>query len=222
MRRWLREHPEVAVPEGEQGVGVVSPPWGPLGRTEQDYFEALCDQPGALSGVAGAGSGVLLGAVDPAYALCNVDANARSLAKMNPEMKIISIERAPIDRAYSAWRMAGDKRSFEDALRSCINDGPSWTKEGWLSQSYVEAGEYNRIIGAFTRQLPSCRRLIMGDPSAHVWLAEFLKIAPRGGPLPHEHRSNYPAGDTGPSQEAIALLHEAYGYPLPQPQRSGE
>lgn len=215
MRRWLREHPEVAVPEGEQGVGIVSPPWGPHGRTEQDYFDALGDQPGAPSGVVD--PGVLLGAVDPAYALCNVDANARHLARLNPETKIISIERSPIERAYSAWSMSGDGRSFEDAIRSCIEDGPSWTKEGWLRQSYVEAGEYNRIIGAFTRQLPFCRRLMMGDPSAHVWLAQFLHIAPRGRPLPHEHRTDYPADDTGPSPEAIALLHEAYGYPLPLP-----
>ena len=218
MRQWLHEHPEVAVPEGEQGVGVVSPPWGPLGRTKRDYLEALRDQPGAPSGVVS--PGVLLGAVDPTYALCDVDANARSLARMNPKMKIISIERSPIDRAYSAWRMARDKRSFEDALRSCIKDGPSWTEEKWLSQSYIEAGEYNRILKAFARLL-AVRRLVMGDQSANIWLAEFLGIAPCG-PLPHEHHSNYSADDAEPSQEAIALLHEAYGYPPPAPRRSRE
>lgn len=202
LRRLLREHPGVAVPDGELSPFLCSEPWGQ--RTSwEEYLEGISDQP----------EGVPRGTVDPTYALCDVAANARALHQHNPRMKIITIQRPRLYRAYSAWRMAalagGEHRSFDDAIDSCLMDGPKWTEEEWLTQSYVEAGEYLRIRSEFSKLFNGVYRLDLHTSRVPQQLAFYLGIDDLGQEMPHEHRTEYES-DPRWSRETVQRLFGHY------------
>lgn len=205
VRKWLRDHPEVAVPEGELSPYLVSEPFGPRRTTVGEFMDVIASQPKAR----------VIGTVDPTYALCDVTANARNMAECSPETKIITIERDPVERAYSAWNMArlagGDNRSFEEAIRSCLESGPSWTETNWLRQSYVEAGEYDRICLEFARHGFEMLRLRLATGSKQIAssLAYFLGIAPSLNELPHEHKTEY-FDQSELTEEVVNLLEYHY------------
>lgn len=200
MRRWLREHPSVAVPDGEMGLGIVSLPWGPTRVSQGDFVEALSDE-----------SGDLIGAVDPTYTLGHVEENAIAMEGLNPDMKIIAIERDPVERAYSAWRMAcvsgWEDRSFEEAIASCLEEGPEWSEAQWLRQSYVAVGEYDSIMVPFASRFDTLR-LRLGDTEIVQKTAAFLGLEAIGE-FPHQHRTRF-AEDEEPEQSALELLRSYY------------
>lgn len=202
-RQWLLEHPEVAVPSSEVGPGIA-PPFGISDRTPvQRFWDSLGDQPGAPDGIVE--EGVLLGTVNPAYGLCDVAGNAKGLAGISPATTIVAFERPRIERAYSAWAdlEGSGSRSFEDAIETCLTQGPSWKPDEWLHRSYVEAGEYDRIISEFQRYFEVVR-LQMGDSTG---LACALGIEER--PFPHSHATTtYP--DNPPSEKTLKQLEDYY------------
>ncbi|MEA2365799.1 MAG: hypothetical protein QOE69_3067 [Thermoleophilaceae bacterium] len=160
--------------------------------------------------------GTKLGTVTPVYMhgtpTASVPAIADRIHEAVPGVKLVALLRDPVERARSAHRMLArrgvEQRSFTQAIDELLQPGEleRARREPEETRSYVVAGEYGRMLAAYSERF--------GRERLHVELASELDRAPAGvvrrvcefiGVEPHEPR----------------LLGERF-YPSGRPRVSGE
>jgi hypothetical protein len=158
-----------------------------------------------------------LGTVTPAYMVgiegTSVPTVAERIASVAPHVRLVALLRDPVERAFSAHRMAVrnrfDRRSFREAVEDQLDPaaldrarhGPAET------DSYVVAGEYGRMLASYLERFDRAQ--------LHVELTADLDRDPVGvvgrvckhvGVEPHQPgragERFYPGGRRRVSQEA--------------------
>lgn len=128
-REFLRSYNNIYIPQWEETLGLI-PHGEHLPITEEDVGNRR------------------FGVVNPGFSLFDVEENAKKLYEFAPSATIVTIERDPVARAYSAWRMFasvesyGETRDFYTAIQDCLENPDA--EPTWINQ-YVKAGEYERI-----------------------------------------------------------------------------
>ena len=127
-------------------------------------------------------SGTTLGTVTPAYMHgapgVAVPDIANRIRATVPDIKLIALLRDPVERAFSAHRMAvrdyGETRSFDRAVAELLDDAELERARGGPlhTTSYVVAGEYGRILAAYSARFPR--------EQIHVELTSDLEAEPEG------------------------------------------
>jgi Sulfotransferase domain len=156
--QYLRHHPSILMPDSKEE------PFFSTGRTGDKEWEAFVethfDEP----------AGRLLGKATPPYMLggphLDVAGVAERIARAFPTVRLIALLRDPIDRALSQWRMSVrqgvELRSFEEAMAEQLEPDSLRAERSRPSRtdSYVIAGEYGRILGAYRERFPAERMLV--------------------------------------------------------------
>lgn len=138
---------------------------------------------------------------------------AHRMTRVYPNLRLASIVRDPVERAWSHWRMRAptDPRSAEEAFDDCLAE--RWHENPWLND-YVSAGEYDRILSYWEDRDMPVRRFSMEwmirSVGYRVAMAEYLGIPTSLAattPFPHERRGD----DHGPIPSSIKQrLEEHY------------
>jgi hypothetical protein len=207
--RYLEDNPAVRMPPDKE-----APFFSEAGYPHElrAYMRALFkDAPG----------GAVLGTVTPTYMHgvpgVSVSEIASRIHATAPQVRLIALLREPVERALSAHRMATatgeETRTFERAVEELLAPEALESARGGarLADSYVVAGEYGRILGAYLRLFPRDRLHVeltselAANPSAVVGrVCEFL------GVTPHEParlgQRFFPSGEPRVSAEAEADL----------------
>ena len=145
--RYLEDNPGVRMPPAKESPFFTEPAYpDQLGR----YLRALFkDAPRRAR----------LGTVTPSYMLgaggVDVPAAAARIHATFPALRLVALVRDPVPRALSAHRMSirehGETRSFRDAIHELLE--PAALERGRRdptpTNTYVVAGEYGRILGAY-------------------------------------------------------------------------
>jgi hypothetical protein len=114
--------------------------------------------------------GARLGTVTPTYMLgargVDVPELARRIRRTFPEVRLIALLRDPVERAFSAHRMAtradDERRSFGDAVREQLEprELERARRDPTRTNSYVAGGEYGRMLVAYLECFPREQLLV--------------------------------------------------------------
>ena len=192
----LRRHPSIAMPDSKEEPFFSTDAAGQAGSLES-FAQTHFPEP----------AGRLLGKVTPPYMLGSAQAGvteiAARIATAFPGVRLIALLRDPIERAFSQWRMSVRQgiefRCFDEAASAQLEPGALASEQRRPSRtnSYVVAGEYGRILGAYRERFPAERLRIelstdlARDPAATLdRVLEFLGLPPGFRPPELELRHN--------------------------------
>jgi hypothetical protein len=157
--RYLRDHPEICMPRSKEAPFFIGT------RVDPDR---LVDYMRVLFGDAPAGA--RLGKATPDYMIGHpgapVDVVAERIAAAFPEVRLVAILRDPIERAVSSYGMAVRREQEGRSVDAALGDqlDPDELAEARLNpdptNSYVAAGEYGRILGAYRERFPAGQLLV--------------------------------------------------------------
>lgn len=168
--QYLRRHPGLRMPESKEAPFFTAPDSTPVDF--ESYMRLLfADAPGDA----------LLGTVTPDYMVGQADVPVEVVVERItatlPDVKLIALLRDPIERAISSYTMAvrrgQEKRPIDAALGDLLDpeELAGGRRHPTPVNTYVAAGEYGRILGAYRAIYPAERLLVAftedlaGDPS---------------------------------------------------------
>lgn len=168
LRKFLQEFSDLYIPDGEWSAGVY--------RNERNYTPPPQD-----------GEWSRVGTVCPHLALFDPKRCAERLHSLHPNAKIVTIERDPVERAYSAWRMLSavdgykETRTFAQAMEDCLAMDPDEPKT-WINQ-YLTGGYYDDVVEVYEMTgFPvlrlQLREMIPKNSATRTELAAFLSLSP--------------------------------------------
>lgn len=157
--QYLSEHPRLCMPTSK----------------EMPFFTRKEPKPanfhdGVRKVFVDAPSGSLLGKVTPNYMIggpeAGVEVVAERIAATLPDVKLIALLRDPIERAVSHYVMSvrrkWERRSVNVALSDLL--APGELRNARLhpvpTNSYLAAGEYGRVLGAYRAVFPASQLLV--------------------------------------------------------------
>jgi len=190
LRAYLREHPQLDVPENEvHFFDDESFNWEtsiPLSDYHGHFRSLAVDTPAAHEVVLPISECLIAGEVTPIYMYwlpC-----LQRIYRYNPCMKIIIFLRNPIDRAHSHWSMeylrGSENFSFSEAIRleESRLDGASYRQH--RVYSYIDRGYYYRQIVRFYDIFPAENICILSAENFYIepdytlgQISRFLKIS---------------------------------------------
>ena len=145
--RYLEDNPALRMPPAKESPFFTEPLY-PEGLRK--YMRALFQD---------APRGAKLGTVTVSYMLgangVDVPAVAARIRATFPEVRLVALLRDPVARAFSAHRMSlrehGETRSFPEAIGDLLapDELARARREPTPTNTYVVAGEYGRILGAY-------------------------------------------------------------------------
>lgn len=157
--RYLSEHPRLCMPTSKELPFFTRKEARPA-----DFHH------GVRKVFADAPSGSLLGKVTPNYMIGGPDAGvelvAERIAATLPDVKLISLLRDPIERAVSSYVMAHRRKWEERSVDAALGDllAPEAFSNARLhpvaANSYISAGEYGRVLGAYRAAFPASQLLV--------------------------------------------------------------
>lgn len=162
--QYLREHPRLCMPKAKEVPFFTGGDPDPS-KLQAGMRELLSD----------ARADSLLGKVTPSYMVGNVvdrrgidvEMVAARIAAAFPDVKLIAILRDPIDRAVSSYMMAVRRAEEERLVNAALSDllDPEELGNARLrptdSNSYIVAGEYGRILGAYRAVFPADQLMVL-------------------------------------------------------------
>ena len=143
--QYLSEHPRLCMPTSKELPFFTRKEARPA-----DFHH------GVRKVFADAPSGSLLGKVTPNYMIGGPDAGvevvAERIAATLPDVKLIALLRDPIERAVSSYVMAHRRKWEERSVDAALSD--------FSADSYIAAGEYGRVLGAYRAAFPASQLLV--------------------------------------------------------------
>lgn len=156
--RYLEDHPRLRMPPGKESPLFTEPAYPDNVR---GYMRALFKD---------APRGAKLGTVTPGYMLgangIDVPEIAARIRATAPRVRLVALLRDPVERALSAHRMSlrehGETRTFPVAVRELLAPAEleRARRRPTPTNTYVVAGEYARILGAYLEHLEREQMLV--------------------------------------------------------------
>ncbi len=205
MRHWLKQHPDLDVFHWEWAGWAWSPEkreqYGMPPNDREEILALLKDIGGLTPFTDPPTPGKQRVLVSPQMSMYDTAVNARIMAAVNPNMKIILMTRDPVERAYISWWQASmqtdrpivhETRPFERAIDDCLQLRPVQDLCQPLQDQYVTAGEYYRIIEDFLtaglRVHETSATMLSGPDGWHRGkLLEFIGVRDIFTAFPHVH-----------------------------------
>jgi hypothetical protein len=207
--RYLEDNPRVRMPPGKETPFFTEHLYPDQWRA---YMRALFKD---------APRGTKLGTVTVSYMLgangADVPEVAARIKRTAPDVRLVALLRDPVERAFSAHRMSlrehGETRSFREAIeaqleRAALDEA---RRDPTPTNTYVVAGEYGRILGAYLERFDREQLLVELTEDLERNAADVVRrVCEHIGVEPHVPgrlgERYYPSGSPRISSEAEADL----------------